>query len=115
MISADDEDLCQMDTIHLHHPNDHAKKRSLTCDQLSEVEPLMEEIIRTGEMVYDLPSLEAIRQTRARDMDRLYPGVKRIMNPHEYHVSLTQKLWDLKQDLVHDLADGKEDNQSNEN
>ena len=111
VISADDEDLCQMDTIHLHHPNDHAKKRSLTCDQLSEVEPLMEEIIRTGEMVYDLPSLEAIRQTRARDMDRLYPGVKRIMNPHEYHVSLTQKLWDLKQSLVHDLADGKEDNQ----
>jgi nicotinate phosphoribosyltransferase len=70
----------------------------------------MEEITRAGDVVYNLPSLEMIRQTRARDMDRLYPGVKRIMNPHEYHVSLTKKLWDLKQSLVHDLADGIEDN-----
>jgi len=22
------------------------------------------------------------------------------MNPHTYHVSLTQRLWDLKQDLI---------------
>jgi nicotinate phosphoribosyltransferase len=31
---------------------------------------------------------------------RLDPGVRRLMNPHIYHVSLTQALWDLKQELI---------------
>jgi nicotinate phosphoribosyltransferase len=26
--------------------------------------------------------------------------VTRLLNPHIYHVSLTQRLWDLKQDLI---------------
>jgi nicotinate phosphoribosyltransferase len=34
------------------------------------------------------------------DIERLDPGVLRIMNPHIYHVSLSQKLWDLKQKLI---------------
>ncbi len=111
VISCDDEDLCQMDTIQLHHPNDHTKKRVLSCSQLTKVEALLVDIIRDGELVYDLPSLDHIRSIREQDMDMLYPGVKRIMNPHEYHVSLTKKLWDLKQSLVHDLTNnGKEDN-----
>ena len=109
VISCDDEDLCQMDSIQLHHPNDHTKKRTLACAELSQVEPLLVEVIRAGEVIYELPSLEDIRRLRRIDMDKLYPGVKRIMNPHEYHVSLTRKLWDLKQTLVHDLANGKED------
>ena len=37
---------------------------------------------------------------RVGDVERLDPGVKRIMNPHTYHVSLTQRLWDLKQALI---------------
>ena len=32
--------------------------------------------------------------------ERLDPGVRRLVNPHLYHVSLTPALWDLKQDLV---------------
>jgi nicotinate phosphoribosyltransferase len=40
-------------------------------------------------------------------MERLYPGVKRIMNPHHYHVSLTEKLWTLKQNMVLEFSDGK--------
>jgi nicotinate phosphoribosyltransferase len=35
---------------------------------------------------------------------RLDPGVRRLMNPHIYHVSLTQELWDLKQDLIRSAA-----------
>jgi nicotinate phosphoribosyltransferase len=30
----------------------------------------------------------------------LDPGVKRLINPHIYHVSLTRRLWDLKQELI---------------
>jgi nicotinate phosphoribosyltransferase len=50
-----------------------------------------------------------IRAKRQEDMQHIYPGVKRIMNPHHYHVSLTEKLWALKQDLVKEYSDGKKD------
>jgi nicotinate phosphoribosyltransferase len=42
-----------------------------------------------------------MRAQRQADLERLDPGVCRIINPHIYHVSLTEKLWHLKQDLVH--------------
>ena len=33
-------------------------------------------------------------------MERLDPGVKRLMNPHIYHVSLSEKMWQRKQKLI---------------
>jgi nicotinate phosphoribosyltransferase len=51
-------------------------------------------------MIYHSPSIDEMRALRDRDLERLDPGVKRIMFPHIYHVSLTQRLWDLKQDLM---------------
>jgi len=56
--------------------------------------------LKDGRLVYDLPSIEGIRQQRILDVDRLDPGVKRLVNPHIYHVSLTDRLWQLKQDLI---------------
>ena len=32
--------------------------------------------------------------------ERLDHGVKRLMTPHIYHVSLSQKLWNLKQGMI---------------
>ncbi len=109
VMSADDEDLCNMGEIHLHHPTDQTKQRILSCKELSRIEPLLVEIMRDGKVVYDQPSLDMIRAKRQQDMECIYPGVKRIMNPHHYHVSLTGKLWSLKQDLVKEYSDGKKD------
>jgi nicotinate phosphoribosyltransferase len=54
-------------------------------------------------LVMEKPSLEMMRDRREADFDRLDPGVRRIMNPHIYHVSLTERLWQLKQDLITSL------------
>jgi nicotinate phosphoribosyltransferase len=67
---------------------------------LSLIEPLLVEVLREGELVYNLPSIEDMRALRRSDVARLDPGVRRIMYPHIYHVSLTQRLWDQKQDLI---------------
>ncbi|MDP2965619.1 MAG: nicotinate phosphoribosyltransferase [Pelolinea sp.] len=109
VMSTDDENLCAMDEIHLHHPTDQTKHRILFCKELSRIEPLLEDIMKDGKVMCDLPSLEMIREKRQEDMQYLYPGVKRIMNPHHYHVSLTEKLWSLKQDLVKEYSDGIKD------
>ena len=36
----------------------------------------------------------------SKQMDTMYPEVKRLENPHKYYVDQTQKLIDLKKTLI---------------
>ena len=47
-----------------------------------------------------LTDLEAARDRRAADVERLDPGVRRLVNPHVYHVSITDELFTLKQQAL---------------
>jgi nicotinate phosphoribosyltransferase len=100
LLSLDDEDPRSMGSIVLRHPTDHTKHRILAAGEISEFESLLVDVLRDGKLVYELPDIEAIRRQRKADVDRLDTGVRRIMNPHIYHVSLTQTLWNLKQRLI---------------
>jgi nicotinate phosphoribosyltransferase len=104
LLGLDDEDPGQMERILLHHPTEHTTYRTLDQDDVSEVEPLLVDVLRDGERVYDPPSIEDMRQRRRADLERLDPGVRRIMNPHIYHVSLTERLWNLKQALTESMT-----------
>jgi nicotinate phosphoribosyltransferase len=89
-----------MAQITLRHPADHTKTRSISTSELTEIEPLLIDILHEGKRVYELPTIEQMRHQRKADIDRLDLGVRRLVNPHIYHVSLTQNLWDMKQDLI---------------
>ena len=39
------------------------------------------------------------------DVEALDPGVRRLVNPHTYHVSITDELFDLRQRLLGQLID----------
>lgn len=105
LLSLDDEHPRTMEHILLHHPTQHGTYRTLAQDEVSEIEPLLVDVLREGELVYDLPSIEEIRKRRQADMERLDPGVKRLINPHVYHVSLTERLWNLKQELIESVRE----------
>jgi nicotinate phosphoribosyltransferase len=100
LICLDEEVPAQQDQLTLRHPSDHTRYRTFERRRIAAIEPLLVDVLRTGERVYDLPTLEAIREQRQADVDRLDAGVRRIMNPHIYHVSLSERLWDLKQALI---------------
>ena len=100
LLSLGDEDPGQMESITLRHPTDRTKFRSLEKDTISEVESLLVEVLVKGKRVMQFPSLEEMRSRREADVSRLDPGVRRLMNPHIYHVSLTERLYQLKQELV---------------
>ena len=57
-------------------------------------------IFEKGEMVYELPSTEQIRQYCKDQMDTLWSEVLRFENPHSYYVDLSKKLWNLKNSLL---------------
>ena len=57
-------------------------------------------VFKGGELVYKLPSLEEIRAYCLAQVDTLWDEVKRFDNPQTYYVDLSQKLWDIKYDLL---------------
>jgi nicotinate phosphoribosyltransferase len=106
LLSVDEEDPRTMDPLLLRHPFNHAKHRRLNKQDITEIEPLLVDIMVQGKLVYNFPSIEEIRTVRQNDLSCLDAGVKRIMNPHIYHVSLTPRLWDMKQDLIESIKYG---------
>ena len=61
---------------------------------------LLRPIFQGGELVYDLPSIDEIRENCAFHVASLWDEVKRFENPQTYYVDLSQKLWDIKYDLL---------------
>jgi len=57
-------------------------------------------VFRNGQLVYKLPSLDEIRDYCREQVDTLWDEVKRFENPHAYYVDLSQKLWDIRHDLL---------------
>ncbi len=73
------------------------KKKTLTNYT---IRPLQETIFDKGNLVYSSPDLDTISQNAKKELDTLWNEVKRIKNPHKYYVDLSQKLWDLKNELL---------------
>ncbi len=61
---------------------------------------LMVPIFKNGELVYQCPDLQQVRQYCMEQVDTLWDEVKRFDNPHTYYVDLSQKLWDIKYGLL---------------
>ena len=57
-------------------------------------------VFQNGELVYKLPTLEEIRTYCLEQVDTLWDEVKRFDNPHNYYVDLSQKLWDIRNELL---------------
>lgn len=57
-------------------------------------------VFRGGELVYRCPTLEEIRNYCMEQVNMLWDEVKRFDNPQSYYVDLSQKLWDIKYQLL---------------
>ena len=61
---------------------------------------LLVPIFQKGELVYKLPTLKEIQTYCREQVDTLWDEVKRFENPQTYYVDLSQKLWDIKDELL---------------
>ncbi len=85
------------DNYILVHPTETWKKKEITDYNKRE---LLVPIFRDGELVYDLPTLKERQEYCQKEFETLYPEVQRINNPHEYYVDLTNRLRELKNELI---------------
>ena len=61
---------------------------------------LMIPVFRKGKLVYESPDAHGIRENTLKNLEELDPAYKRFSNPHTYHVSLSSKLFKVKQRLL---------------
>lgn len=97
LICLHDEEIDFTKPLELFDPDAIWKKKTFT-----EIEavPLLVPIFKGGELVYQVPSLQASQDYCTRQIDSLWNEVKRFENPHNYYVDLSQNLWDMKQKLL---------------
>ncbi len=62
--------------------------------------PLLVPIFRNGQLVYKLPTIQEARAHCKREVGSLWDEVKRFEFPHNYYVDLSQKLWDVRSELL---------------
>ena len=92
-----DETVDDSQPLEIFDPNATWKRQTLTDYVAKE---LLVPIFVKGELVYESPSLEEIKAFCAQQVDSLWEEVKRFDNPHTYYVDLSQKLWDIKNELL---------------
>lgn len=64
------------------------------------VRELQEEVIKDGKLVKPLPTVQEEQKYCTSQMETLYPEVRRLENPHKYYVDLSEKLLQLKKELI---------------
>ena len=96
-ITVWDEVIEEGQPLELFDPDATWKRRTYTDYT---IKPLQEKIFDHGGLVYQQPTLSEIQKYCREQIDTLWDEVKRFENPHNYYVDLSQKLWDIKQDLL---------------
>lgn len=61
---------------------------------------LLVPVFKAGLLVYTVPSLSEVQAYCKLEKKRFSAEIRRLINPHLYHVDLSQKLWELKQSLL---------------
>lgn len=67
--------------------------------------PILRPIFEKGKLTYDMPNLHEIRKYCKQQLDSLWDEYKRDLNPQEYPVDLSQKLYDHKMTLIHEIRE----------
>lgn len=97
LITLDHERPDQLDELFMFHPQyTYINKtvRDFTA------RPLLRDIFVDGELVYDLPELDEIKKYTKQQLAEQYEEHRRILNPEQYPVDLSQELYDAKVETI---------------
>ncbi|MDD7675024.1 MAG: nicotinate phosphoribosyltransferase, partial [Eubacteriales bacterium] len=73
------------------------KRKTMTDFTATE---LLVPVFKSGRQVYKLPALDDIRRHCAAEIEGIWDEVRRFTNPHNYYVDLSERLWQVKHDLL---------------
>jgi nicotinate phosphoribosyltransferase len=97
LITLDDEPQPTGEDMEIFDPQNIWKHKTVTNYYAKN---LRVPIFEKGKLVYDRPSIEEIRAYCLKQVDSLWEEICRFENPQTYYVDLSEKLWDMKQELL---------------
>lgn len=75
-------------------------KKTLLSPGAYTLRELMIPVFKAGECVYHSPKVMEIQKYCKGELDTLWEESKRLINPHEIHVDLSNELWHMKNQLL---------------
>lgn len=96
-ITFTDTDVNALDQVYMFHPTYTYINKTVRD---FEAVPLLVDIFDKGKLVYNLPSLSEIQEYARKEFDKLWDEYKRLLNPQDYPVDLSQEVWQNKMDLI---------------
>ncbi len=91
------DEVIENDEYEIFDP-EHTWKKKVVTDFYAR--PLLKQIFKEGELVYDNPELKVLKEYCKMEVDGLWEEVKRFENPHTYYVDMSKKLWELKHSML---------------
>jgi nicotinate phosphoribosyltransferase len=86
------------DRVTIVDPVDATRRKHFAAD--TPYEDLLVPIFKRGKLMYQSPSLEAIRTRTQKQLSMLHSGIKRFANPHQYPAGLELTLHEFKTELI---------------
>ena len=96
-VMAQKEEQIDKENLVIVCPTDMLKSTAINDFELVE---LQRTIFEDGELVYDDPDIQVKQQYCESEMMKLYPEVRREVNPHEYYVDGTKEYVEFKYDMI---------------
>ena len=99
-ISTEQKDLLIFDSIE-------TWKKTTLKGGTYHVRELLVPVFLKGECVYTSPSVMEIRDYCKKEQETLWDETRRLTNPHQVYVDLSDNLYDLKQKVFNELSAAK--------
>lgn len=97
LICLADEQIDTTKPYTLTHPVERWKSMTVTDYYVKE---LYVDVFVDGQLVYDSPSVMDIHNQTIDNLDKFWDEYKRLLKPHIYKVDLSNKLYELKQNII---------------
>ena len=104
LICLVDEEYRESEDLLLFDPLEPWKKTKLKGNTYT-LRLIMEKIFEKGQCCYTSPKVMDIRAYCQKELDTLWDETKRLVNPHEVYVDLSQRLYDIKIDLLEEVSE----------
>lgn len=105
-IALEEERFSEAEDLVLFDPIDTWKKSTLKGGSY-EMRPLLVPIFLGGKLVYNCPSVEEIKAHCKKEQESLWEECRRLTNPHDVHVDLSDKLYEMKKGLLAQYSRGE--------
>ena len=104
LICLVEEHFDEQEPLLLFDPLEPWKKTRLSGGSYT-LRELMVPVFKQGKCCYTSPKVMEIREICQKELDTLWPETRRLINPHQVYVDLSQKLYDMKIELLNQMGE----------